>query len=163
NEDVIRALLGVGLYDQAIDEIHFAQKAWGDSSPLEATLAWIYQRQGQAETGERRFSLYRGAINTMKRAYPQFMAAGGERLPTDILKIIFPLEFWDLIRKHADEHGLDPYLVAALVAQESTFVPDIRSYAKAVGLMQLMPATARRVAKDVRVTYSSKLLTNPEA
>jgi soluble lytic murein transglycosylase len=161
--DLIRALLAMGLYDQGIDEIHFAQNAWGDSSLLEATLAWIYQRQGLAETGERRFTLYRSAINTMKRAYPQYLAAGGEGLPPDLLRVIFPLSYWDLIRKHAAEHNIDPFLLAALVAQESTFVPDIRSYAKAVGLMQLMPATARRTAKTLKVTYTPKLLTNPEA
>ena len=163
NADVIRGLLGLGLYDQAIDEIRYAQKEWGDSSVLLATLAWTHHRQGLGETGERRFTLYRSAINTMKLAYPQFMAAGGEGLPPDLLRVIFPLSYWDLIRKHAAEHGLDPFLVAALVAQESTFVPDIRSYAKAVGLMQLMPATARRQARTMKVTYSSKLLTNPEA
>ena len=46
------------------------------------------------------------AINTMRRAYPQFMAAGGENLPPDVLRIIFPLDFWPLITKYAEAHDL---------------------------------------------------------
>jgi soluble lytic murein transglycosylase len=38
------------------------------------------------------------------------------------------------------EQKLDPYLVAALMAQESTFVRDIKSHAGAYGLMQMMPS-----------------------
>ena len=51
--------------------------------------------------------------------------------------------------------SLDPYVVAALIAQESTFDPEIRSSANAWGLMQLVPATGRRlreVARDPRTS-----------
>jgi soluble lytic murein transglycosylase len=115
------------------------------------------------ETGSRQFTLLRGAITAMRRAYPQFLAAGGETLPKELLKVIFPIGYWDLIRKHAAQQNLDPYVVAALVAQESTFVPDIRSSANAVGLMQLLPSTARQYARALNMKYSPKLLTNPEA
>src|SRR2546427_274859 len=164
NQHVVRALLGLELYDQAIDELHYAQKVWGDSPPIEATLAWIYHQQGQAESGTRQFGLYRAAVNTMRRAYPQFMAAGGEDLPKDVLRVIFPIDYWESIRKHAAERNLDPYLVAALVAQESTFVRDIRSSSHAVGLMQLLPSTGRRYAKTLRPTtrFSNSLLATAE-
>ncbi len=99
----------------------------------------------------------------MKRAYPQFIAAGGEDLPGDVLRVIFPMAYWDLIRKYAAENNIDPYVAAALVAQESTFVPNIRSVANAVGLTQLLPSTARQYARTLKLRYSSRLLTNPEA
>ncbi len=99
----------------------------------------------------------------MKRAYPQYMAAGGERLPRELLKVIFPLAHWDLIRKYAAENNVDPYLAAALIAQESTFVPDIRSPVKAVGLTQLMTPTARQYARTLGLRWTPALLTNPEA
>jgi soluble lytic murein transglycosylase len=99
----------------------------------------------------------------MRRAYPQFMAAGGEYLPREVLSVIFPVSYWDLIQKHAAANELDPYLVAALVAQESTFVPDIRSSANAIGLMQLIPSTARAYARKLGLRYSSALMTDPEA
>ncbi len=164
NQAVIRALLGLELYDQAINELQYAQKVWGDSSAIQATLAWIYRHQGQAEKGGRpQFTLYRNAINTMKRAYPHYLAFEGERLPKDLLQVIFPLNYWDLIKKYAAANQLDPYLVAALIAQESTFVRDIRSPVRAVGLMQLMPTTARQMARKLNMRYSTALLTNPDA
>jgi soluble lytic murein transglycosylase len=99
----------------------------------------------------------------MKRAYPQYLTSGGERLPREILRIIYPIAYWDLIQKYSAPNGLDPYLVAALMCQESTFVANIRSPAKAVGLMQLEPTTARMYAKRLGLSYSSSLLTTPES
>jgi soluble lytic murein transglycosylase len=159
----VRTLLSVDLYDDALNELRFAERAWGEAAPIQATIAWIHQKQGEFETGSKRFNLVRGAITTMRRAYPQFMAAGGEEMPQEMLKVIFPIAYWDLIRKYSNEHGLDPFLVAALVAQESTFVPDIKSYAKAVGLMQLMAPTGRQYARKTGTKYTASTLTNPEA
>src|SRR5205807_1111013 len=109
NEHVIRALLGLELYDQAIDELHYAQRLWGDSSPIQATLGWIYRERGDLRAG----------INAMKRAYPQYLAAGGENLPPELLKVLFPVNYWNLIRRYSSERHLDPYMMAALIAQES--------------------------------------------
>jgi soluble lytic murein transglycosylase len=58
----------------------------------------------------------------------------------------FPLAHWQAIRRIAQDRGLDPYLVLALIRQESLFEPRARSPAFAVGLMQLLPSTAARVA-----------------
>jgi soluble lytic murein transglycosylase len=99
----------------------------------------------------------------MRRAYPQFLTAAGDSLPTEILQIIFPLTYWDLIRKHATARNLDPYLVAALIAQESTFDPKARSAANAWGLMQVVPATGRRLARSLGIRrFSTTMLTDPE-
>ena len=163
NEQLVRALVGLGLYDQAMSELRYAQRVWVDSPAIRATLAWIYQKQGQSAKGSQQFTSYRASINTMKRAYPQYLAVSGERLPKEALRLIFPLAYWDLIRKYSAVHQFDPYFVAALVAQESTFVADIRSSARAVGLMQLLPSTGRRYARKLKMRYSTTLLTNPDA
>jgi soluble lytic murein transglycosylase len=163
NDQVVRALLEIERFDDALNELRYAQRQWGESAAVQATVAWILRQQGLAASGREQFNLLRGSINTMRRAYPQFMAAGGEYLPRELLSIIFPVSYWDLIQKHAAANGLDPYFVAALVAQESTFVPDVRSSANAVGLMQLMPSTARTYARKLGLPYSARLMTNPEA
>jgi peptidoglycan lytic transglycosylase len=161
--NTIRALLASDLYDPALKELEFAQRTWGDSPVDEATIAWIDRQKAPAEKGTQQFNLARGAINLMKRAYPQYLAAGGELLPRDVLTIIYPLSYWDLIKKYSAQNDLDPYLFAALMSQESTFVADIRSSANAYGLTQLLPVTARQYARKLQMKYSTSLLTDPEA
>jgi peptidoglycan lytic transglycosylase len=159
---LIRALLTAELYDDALNELRYAQKNWGDSAMLQATIAWTSQQMSVGKTGTERFQLLRGSITTMRRAYPQFLTAGGEDLPRDVLQVIFPVAYWDVIQKHATANNLDPYLMAALVAQESTFVADIRSHANAYGLMQLLPSTARLTARKINLRYTTRALTDPE-
>ena len=125
NAALVKALLTAKIYDEAADELRYAQRIWSDSGPIEATFAWTYREQGHSETGARQMSLYRGSINAMKRAYPQYLTAGGERLPREILRIIYPIAYWDLIQKYSSQNGLDPFVIAALMVQESTFVANI--------------------------------------
>lgn len=159
---LIRSLLAVELYDDALNELRYAQRTWGDSPALQATIAWTNARQSVGKKGTEQFQLLRGSITLMRRAYPQFLAARGQDLPRDVLTVIFPLAYWELIKKHSTANDLNPYLVAALMAQESTFVPDIRSHANAYGLMQLIPSTARDYAKRLKFRYSPRALTDPE-
>jgi soluble lytic murein transglycosylase len=160
---VIRALIAAGLFDDAVREVQFAQRTWGDSSQLQATFAWIRHQQGQDLRAEERFTAMRGAITTMRRAYPQFLTAEGHTLPAEVLGIIFPLDYWDLIQKYSSAHSLDPYLITALMAQESTFTAEIRSSANARGLMQVMPATGRTYARRLGIRpFSTGSLSQPE-
>src|SRR5439155_4019709 len=80
---LIRALLDADLYDDALNELRYAQKNYGDSPAVEATIAWTNQQLSASKTGIEKFQLLRGSITIMRRAYPQFMAAGGEDLPRD--------------------------------------------------------------------------------
>jgi soluble lytic murein transglycosylase len=141
NAGLIRALLGAGLYDDAVLEVRKIQRAAGTSPMLDATVAYALNRKGDL----------RPAITQMRRAYPQFMAHGGEALPTPILQVIFPIDHWTLISKYAAARKLDPYLLTALIAQESTFQEDVRSAANAYGLMQIVPATGRRYATKLGI------------
>jgi soluble lytic murein transglycosylase len=147
SEKVVRALLSLDLYDQAIDELRYAQKRWGDSAVIQATLGWIYHQRGDLRAG----------INAIKRSYPQYMAAGGEQIPTEVLKVLFPVEHCPLIKEYSAQHQLDPYLIAALIAQESTFAADAKSAANAYGLMQMLPSTGRRYARKVQPAHKFKV------
>jgi len=64
----------------------------------------------------------------------------------DDLVLRFPLAHASLIEEQAGRHGLDPAWIYAVLRQESAFATDVRSPAGAVGLMQLLPSTAREVA-----------------
>ena len=61
----------------------------------------------------------------------------------------FPLAYWDVLQTHAQAQGLDPYLVLALIRQESLFDPQAVSRARAYGLMQLLPSTATKLLQPL--------------
>lgn len=153
SERQIAMLLALGLYDLALAEAQFARRVSGDSPALQATVALAHHRAGRL----------RPAINAMKRAYPQYLASGGQSLPPEVLRVIFPIDYWQQLEGSAKRRGLDPYLVVALAAQESTFDAGISSSAGAIGLMQIMPATGRAVARQIGIKpFSTKRLTDPE-
>jgi len=68
------------------------------------------------------------------------------------------------IVKYANRDGLDPLLVASVIATESYYFPDVISYAGAVGLMQIIPYVGRDVAKRHHIVWSSwKTLLDPRS
>ena len=64
-------------------------------------------------------------------------------MPAWYARLWYPLRYQDTIRAEARENGLDPALVAGVIYRESKFSPSSRSRRGAVGLMQVLPATAR--------------------
>ena len=60
----------------------------------------------------------------------------------------FPMNYIDLAHQWGDQYGVSPFLVQAIIRQESGFRPTVRSHAGAMGLMQLMPATARYTSRQ---------------
>jgi soluble lytic murein transglycosylase len=58
----------------------------------------------------------------------------------------YPLSYEHVIRGHAENYDLDPALLAAVIYRESKFDPDARSSSGAIGLMQLLPDTAKGIA-----------------
>ncbi len=79
------------------------------------------------------------------------------------LKMIYPFPYQDVIVKNARLQKQDPYLIAALIRQESMFNPTVRSNAGAIGLMQVMPRTGASVARRIGIrNYSTSRLTDPE-
>jgi soluble lytic murein transglycosylase len=90
------------------------------------------------------------------------MTARGELDPATAERIRYPRGFWDLIAAASSRNQLDPYLVTALIRQESLFDPKARSIADARGLMQLLPATANRYAIEARITAYPVDLYDPD-
>ncbi|MGC1370764.1 MAG: lytic transglycosylase domain-containing protein, partial [Candidatus Sulfotelmatobacter sp.] len=72
-------------------------------------------------------------------------------LPRAYWEALFPRPYWNDLKRYAAANGLDPYLVASLIRQESEFNPNAVSHANAVGLMQLLPKTGRNVARQVKL------------
>ncbi len=70
----------------------------------------------------------------------------------------YPRAFETAVREAARVTRIEPELVWSVMRQESTFDPEVVSYADAIGLMQLMPATAAAVARRTGTSYARNLL-----
>ncbi len=88
------------------------------------------------------------AMRLLKRALPFYTSAPIESIPMGCWRILFPQTYWGDIKQYAAANGLDPYMVAALIRQESEFNPGAVSNKSAYGLMQLLPSTGKSMAKE---------------
>ncbi|MDR2244725.1 MAG: lytic transglycosylase domain-containing protein [Burkholderiales bacterium] len=103
------------------------------------------------------------ALAMSQQGLPDRSIAAAERMTTSIeWSLRYPRPFPDAFQKAGAAHNVDESWLYAVARQESRFIPDIVSRAGAVGLMQLMPATAREVAKKMGMTnYRKEQLNDP--
>jgi soluble lytic murein transglycosylase len=106
---------------------------------------------------------YDMAIRVLKRAVPNYFAVDLPSLPRSYWEALFPKPYWADLKKFSVSNSLDPYLVAALIRQESEFNPAAVSRANAVGLMQLLPKVGKGVAKQEKLKhFSTQQLFTPQ-
>jgi len=134
--NLVRALLEVGLPRDATREMKVLAATYSENAATQFMLADVYVQGGEPLK----------ANGVLQRKFRQFVRHGGANIPRRFWEILFPLPYWDAIRAEADKRGLDPYLVASIIRQESAFEPATVSNAGAVGLMQIMPEEASRIA-----------------
>jgi soluble lytic murein transglycosylase len=139
-----KLLVNAGLNEFAIREL---QAERGGSGPSWATLqiARIYQDSGQSHR----------AIQFLKKALPNYYALDLPALPRPYWELLFPRPYWVDLQRQARANGLDPYLVASLIRQESEFNPGALSHANAYGLMQLLPQVGKGEAKAAHIKHFS--------
>ena len=143
-----------GLVDFAVRELQLAAAEDKDDNK-----GWELAQTAQiyTDTGH-----YDRALQVMKRSVPSYFAVDIPMLPREYWEALFPRPYWSDLKKFSIANGLDPYLVASLVRQESEFNPLAVSHANAVGLMQLLPRTGKLVAKQESLRrYSPSQLYTP--
>ena len=86
-------------------------------------------------------------LQSMKKSGIPFFALPVKEVPTSYWRLIFPQPYWSDLVTDSERNGLDPYLVASLIRQESEFNAGAVSGAHAYGLMQLIPSTGKENAK----------------
>lgn len=74
----------------------------------------------------------------------------------------YPINYIEEIQKYSNEYGVDPKVVLAIMRVESNFKSDAVSKVNAKGLMQVLPDTAKHVAKLLNVNVNSVDLNDPE-
>jgi len=73
----------------------------------------------------------------------------------------YPHPYVEIVHKEEEAHGLPHGLIFAVMRQESAFDPSVVSPARAVGLLQLLPETAKAVAEEAHLPHSEEMLTSP--
>jgi soluble lytic murein transglycosylase len=143
-----QALIDLGLYEEANKE-----------------LAALKRRKGTSFRGSLGHAGLYLAMNDFRSAMGLFRQ---EALGTDngnspsVWAILYPAGFHEIVSRHTSNTGLDQCLTFALIRAESNFSPTVRSPVGALGLMQLMPATAKAIARGWGIDVSTPQLTNPE-
>jgi soluble lytic murein transglycosylase len=132
------ALIDLGLRSEGVREWNFTLRGMSERE-LFAAAEWACSRQ-----------VWDRCINT------------SDRTRNDVdLEQRYPTPFREAVLARSREVGLDPAYVYGLIRQESRFIPDARSSVGAAGLMQLMPTTARWMARKIALDYKPDQIADP--
>jgi soluble lytic murein transglycosylase len=102
------------------------------------------------------------AIQSMKHSGIPFLELPLGDVPTVYWKLLFPQPYWEDLTANSQKNGLDPFLVASLIRQESEFNAGVVSHANAWGLMQLLPSVGKAAAKKEGIKhFDANQLLNP--
>jgi soluble lytic murein transglycosylase len=104
---------------------------------------------------------YGVGITTMRQVFPQLEARRVPEIPNEFWRTAFPLPYESSLRMAAAGNHVDPMFIAGLVRQESAFESNAVSHQGAMGLMQVMPSTASKLARKLKVRYARARLTDP--
>jgi soluble lytic murein transglycosylase len=127
----------IGLGELAIKELNTALERAPSSPKINLRIAQYYTRRGE------NFQ----ATLVLRRGYPDIYSYGEADVPRAAWEIMFPLVAWTTIKQEAKRYGIDPYIAAGLIRQESVFNPTAISRVGARGLMQVMPATGQMISR----------------
>ncbi len=132
----VELLRRIGLVEDALGELDdLAERAVGDPARLYG-ISSAYVKEER----------YHMALRIFRRSFVPLAATGDPALPNAFWETFYPLGWRSEVMAAAKSAGLDPYLVAAVVREESNYYPRALSRAGARGLMQLMPETALPMA-----------------
>lgn len=124
-----------GLREEAVNELrHLARSA--DNPYVLTTLAYRLHDLGA----------YKRAIGVLWRV-------PGKMRPEELM---YPSAYWPHVKAVAGDFGIDPLLLLSVMREESRFDRKAYSVAGAMGLMQLMPQTAKRLARSLKVDIRNK-------
>lgn len=152
--DKVRRLHSVGL-DEAAEEALRSE---------EGALKGLYgARSGEAlcrlysrlEIARRRYQVAQTAASWSVLKYE---ATPGTAWQPDC---IYPRPYSQMVNEQAKLHAVPAAFVYGVMRQESAFRPNVVSSADAVGLMQIIPSTAQRIAKELNAPYEASLMKAP--
>jgi soluble lytic murein transglycosylase len=146
-------LNGAGLDDLAEGELRFGAKADGQPQIMALELAELASERDAPDQG----------IRFIKHYAPGYLSMSLDAAPERFWRLAFPLPYRKSLEEYCRAQSLDPYLMAALIRQESEFNPKAISPANARGLSQVMPATGRQLSRKLKIPrYRTAMLFTPD-
>jgi len=136
-----RLLESAGLDDWAVSELRYGAQNEDQPQVLAVELAAMTSKTAGPNQ----------AISYIKRYASGYLFMPLESAPAVFWKLAFPLPYRAELERFAKLNGLDPFLVAALIRQESLFDPKAVSPANARGLTQILPGTGRELSRKLKV------------
>jgi soluble lytic murein transglycosylase len=128
------------------------------ASPTSSEWGALAQAEIYVSYGE-----YTRALQSMKHSGLAFFTLPIDKVPAVYWSLLFPKPYWEDLIAYSQRNGLDPYLVASLIRQESEFNAGAVSHANAYGLMQLLPVVGKAAAKRQGLKgFNANVLLNPE-
>jgi soluble lytic murein transglycosylase len=151
---VVELLAGMGLSSDAEDALRLREKEVGAAFAPRTTEA-LCTAYGMLDQAERRYRLGQDGVRaeTLTREPNQANRWAWECL--------YPRPYSEWVDAAERRESLPKGLLFSVMRQESAFDPDVVSAANAVGLLQLLPTTARRLAKDASLPFEDGWLTRP--
>ncbi|MBI5694980.1 MAG: transglycosylase SLT domain-containing protein [Nitrospirae bacterium] len=134
-----------GMKEEAVRELRAAEDGYSHSMDGLRLLSGAYLALGQ----------YQRLLELAGGLYSDSVNVGRGTVPGYALEMLYPLAYPDIVLKQAEAFGIDPALVYAVIREESRFNPEAVSPAGAIGLMQLMPGTARAVCAKMNIGFGS--------
>lgn len=148
-----RLLRSAALDEFAEIELRFGAKAGEQPEAYGLELARLASNRSAPER----------AIRYLKRYAPGYLLSPVDAAPREFWNLAFPLPWREPLFRYSQQAGLDPFMVAALIRQESEFDPAIVSRANAYGLTQVVPATGRELSRRLGVRgFHTNMLLDPD-
>ncbi len=132
-----KALMGLGFREDASAELSMAEARCTDKVTL-LEIARLMTRIGA----------YNKAQRLVVNRFQEFLIDDAGQPDTEIWTFAFPAGFSEDVRINADKNSLNPFLIHAIIKEESSYRTDVVSRAGAVGLMQLMPSTGNNISRE---------------
>lgn len=146
-------LAEAGLDDLSELELRFGAKVDGQPQIMALELAELANHRQSPDQ----------AIRFIKHYAPDYLSLSLDSAPEKFWRLAFPLPYQKQLEDFCRPLSLDPFIVAALIRQESEFNPKAVSRSNARGLTQVMPSTGRELSRKLRIPrYQTSMLFTPE-
>ena len=144
---------GIASYaaEEAMAAMHYSDQTVEE--PIQNELAMMLQRAGE----------YRAGIRLVDRKMRKAIVGGdNSALSPKTWQLAYPKGYFAEVQNDALNYDLDPYLVLAVIREESRFNPKALSRSKAHGLMQIMPKTGQGIASQLKINpFNTKKMFDP--